>query len=124
MPEVVRKLPKKPEPEKVQEPVSVDVGPIAKALEMQGRLLADHQEPGSVGEALSAAGSAGDPWISTIEGTLSARDVFRVLLSIAAGNATGLASGSYEYKGQDGTTVRVAGTIAGDDRTVTTVDGA
>lgn len=40
MPEVVRKLAKKPEPEKVQEPVSVDVEPIAKALEMQGRLLA------------------------------------------------------------------------------------
>lgn len=51
-------------------------------------LLSGHVISGSAGEALSGAGAAGDPWIATIEGSLNARDVMRVLAAVAAGKTS------------------------------------
>ena len=57
------------------------------------------------------------------EGSLTLGQILRVLLAHAAGNATGLDGPNYEFVAQDGTTVRVAGTISSGARTITTIDG-
>ena len=59
-----------------------------------------------------------------IEGGLSAADIHRVLLSVAAGNATGLEGAAPVFKAQNGTTTRVGGTYTAGTRTITTVNGA
>ena len=58
-----------------------------------------------------------------VEGTLSLKQAIRLLLAHAAGNATGLDSNP-AFKSLDGSKTRVAGTISGGTRTITTRDGA
>lgn len=58
---------------------------------------------------------------AAVEGGLNLRQVMRLLLAYVAGDATGL-DGNPAFKGQDGTTTRLAGTISGGTRTVTTRD--
>lgn len=57
---------------------------------------------------------------SKIEGDMTMRQAMRMLLAFAQGNATGLESGSITFKGLDGTTTRIAGTVAAGTRTITT----
>lgn len=59
---------------------------------------------------------------SPIEGGLTLRQVMRVLLAHAAGDATGLDTNP-AFKSQDGTKDRLAGTVSGGNRTITTLDG-
>jgi hypothetical protein len=54
-----------------------------------------------------------------IEGGLTLRQVLRLLLAHSAGNASGLESNPV-FKGMDGTTTRLAGTVSGGTRTITT----
>lgn len=86
-------------------------------------LAASFNDPGTMGEKLNGAGSAGNPWTEVIESGYTAAQIMRLLAAVAAGNATGL-NGSPAFKGLDGTTTRVAGTVAAGTRTVTTVDGS
>jgi hypothetical protein len=58
---------------------------------------------------------------AVIENGLSLADVQRVLLAVAAGNATGL-DGEPVFKSQDGETDRVTGTLSGGNRTITSID--
>jgi hypothetical protein len=57
-----------------------------------------------------------------IEGGLTLRQVLRLLLAHSAGNASGLESNPV-FKGMDGTTTRLAGTVSGGTRTITVRDG-
>lgn len=59
---------------------------------------------------------------SIVEGEESLVEVLRVLRAYAAGDATGLDS-SPAFKSADGSRTRLAGTLSGGDRTITTVDG-
>lgn len=79
---------------------------------------------GTMGELLNSAGSAADPLLGTVEGSLTLRDVMRLLLAVNAGDATGLESGTMVFKSQDGTTDRVEATYSSGARTVTAVDPA
>lgn len=54
-----------------------------------------------------------------IEGGLTLRQVLRLLLAHSAGNASGLDTNPV-FKGMDGTTTRLAGTVSGGTRTITT----
>ena len=45
-----------------------ELSPQGLANALLDALLASHTEPGSVGAALAAAGSAGDPWMGVIDG--------------------------------------------------------
>lgn len=54
-----------------------------------------------------------------IEGGLTLRDVLRIVLSVTAGDATGLEGASMTFKSIDGTKNRVEATYAAGDRTVT-----
>jgi hypothetical protein len=74
-------------------------------------ILANYPEAGTAGAALSAAGAAADPLLGVVEGTLTLRDVQRLVLAVLAGQVTGAGSGTETFKGQ-----------AGEDRVVSTVD--
>jgi hypothetical protein len=57
-----------------------------------------------------------------IEGGLSLRDVLRIVLSVTAGDATGLEGATMKFKSLDGTKNRVEATYTAGDRTVTARD--
>lgn len=106
-------------------------GDITPFTELSPQSLADavwsalanaYTASGTMGELLNSAGSAADPLLGTVEGTLTLRDVQRILLAVAAGNATGLEGSTMVFKSQDGATDRVAATYSSGARTVTTVD--
>jgi len=58
-----------------------------------------------------------------VEGDLTLKQAIRLLLAVAAGNATQLTTNPI-FKSMDGSIVRIAGTITGGTRTITTRDGA
>lgn len=79
--------------------------------------------------AASMAASAGTEiaaavWAFVSEGTETVIEQIRMIVAVALGNATGLTGAAQDYKGEDGTTTRVAGTYASGTRTVTTRNGA
>lgn len=57
-----------------------------------------------------------------VEGSLSLKEAIRLLLAVAAGDATGLEGSSPVFKSQDGTKNRIEATYAAGDRNVTLVD--
>lgn len=71
---------------------------------------------------LSQDDVAGAVLESPIEGTLTLKQALRILLAQAAGNATGL-DGNPAFQSLDGLKTRVAGTLSGGTRTITTRDG-
>ena len=56
-----------------------------------------------------------------VEGNVTLKQALRLVLAYIAGDATGL-DGNPAFKSLDGTKDRIAGTISGGSRTVTTVD--
>lgn len=56
-----------------------------------------------------------------VEGDVTLKQALRLVLAYIAGDATGL-DGNPAFKSLDGTKDRIAGTISGGSRTVTTVD--
>lgn len=70
---------------------------------------------------LSPENLAASVLAAVVEDDVSLGDVLRILLAHAAGDATGLDT-SPSFKSHDGTKTRVAGTISGGDRTITTFD--
>lgn len=71
---------------------------------------------------LSADDVTGAVLEAPVEGTLTVKQALRLLLAQAAGNATGL-DGNPVFKSLDGSKTRLAGTVSGGSRTVTTRDG-
>lgn len=102
-----------------------ELSPENLAASVWNSLAASFNAPGTMGELLNGAGSAGDPWIANIEGTHNAREVLRVLLAVAAGDAqVPPGVGAFTFKSQDGETDRVVGTIdESGERVVSVVDG-
>jgi hypothetical protein len=86
---------------------ALTVGAIASAV--WDEALASHTNPGSTGEALSAAGSAGDPWITTLPGTYSTAQAGGILYVIQQilknKQITDPATGVMTVYADDGTTV-------------------
>jgi hypothetical protein len=73
----------------------------------------------------SAAQNAIAVLASTVDGTDTLAQAIAIILAQAAGNATiDESTGTYSFKGKDNVTVRLAGTIIGTARTVTTRNGA
>jgi len=86
-------------------------------------IAAANNSTGTMGEKLNDAGSAANPWTEVIESGFTAAEVLRILMAVAAGDATGM-DGSAVFKSIDGTKDRVTATISGDDRTVTDRDAS
>lgn len=72
---------------------------------------------------LSPQALADAVWGRIIESTHSAEAILRLLAAVAAGDATGLSTNP-SFTGINGSTTRVAGTISGGTRTITTRNGA
>jgi hypothetical protein len=81
----------------------------AVAAAVWDETLASHNNPGSTGEALAAAGSAGDPWITTLPGTYSSTQAGGILYIIKQilknAQKTDPATGVMTVYADDGTTV-------------------
>ena len=101
-----------------------ELSPQSLANAVWSALANAYTGAGTMGELLNSAGSAADPLLGTVEGSLTLRDVMRLLLAVNAGDATGLESGTMVFKSQDGTTDRVEATYSSGARTVTAVDPA
>lgn len=56
---------------------------------------------------------------AVVEGDITLKETLRLMLAYVAGNASGLDTNP-AYKAMDGTTTRLAGTISGGTRTITT----
>lgn len=69
----------------------------------------------------SAADITNATWAEVIESGYSATEILRLLAAYAVGTATGL-NGSAAFKGIDGTTTRITGTVDGVNRTITALD--
>jgi hypothetical protein len=86
---------------------ALTVGAIASAV--WDEAIASHTNPGSTGEALAAAGSAGDPWITTLPGTYSTAQAGGILYVIQQilknKQVTDPATGVMTVYADDGTTV-------------------
>lgn len=101
--------------------------PTLGNFNVQTRLVVPVQAQG-----IATSGSAGPTadqvsaavWTRILEAGLSAEAIIRLLASQAVGNATGLETTSVVFKSLDGTKTRIAGTVDGGTRTVTTRDGA
>lgn len=90
-------------------------------------LASSYNAPGTMGEKLNGAGSAGNPWTEIIESGMSAADILRVVLSVLAGKSTiddqggGLAV--VEFANVAGTKPRVTADMDGSERTSIVLDG-
>lgn len=71
--------------------------------------------------ALSQDDVTGAVLESPVEGDVTLREAMRLVLAYIAGNATGL-DGSPAFRSLDGQKTRIAGSVSGGTRTVTTVD--
>jgi hypothetical protein len=99
-----------------------ELSPQSLSAAVWQALASAYNTPGSMGELLNSAGSAADPLLGTVEGTLTLRDVQRILLAVAAGDATGLEGSAMVFKSRDGTKNRIEATYSSGDRTVDTLD--
>lgn len=77
---------------------------------------------GTFGEKLNDAGSASNPWTEVIDSGLTAAEVMRLIVSVTAGNATGLENGLPIFQSIDGTKDRITATYSGGARIVTALD--
>lgn len=62
-------------------------------------------------------------WNQIVESGLTAEQLLRMLVAVAAGDATGLESGTPAFKSLDGLKTRIAGTYTSGARAITTRDG-
>ena len=99
-----------------------ELSPQSLSAAVWSSLANAYNEPGTMGELLNSAGSAADPLLGVVEGTLTLRDVMRLLLAVNAGDATGLEGNTMVFRSQDGTTVRVEASCAAGDRTINLID--
>lgn len=85
-------------------------------------LSASNNAAGTMGEKLNDAGSASNPWTEIIESGYTAAEILRLIVAHAAGAASGLESGTPQFKSLDGTKTRIDGTYAAGERGITDLD--
>jgi hypothetical protein len=100
----------------------------AVAAAVWDEVLANHLTPGSTGAALNAAGSAGDPWITTLPGTYSASQAGGILYIIRQilknKQKTDPATGVMTVYEDDGSTVLFTANVYNDADGATPYDGS
>lgn len=82
--------------------------------------------PAATGDIPSAATNASTLLATVLEGLETVADALRIMTAVKAGDATGLpasAEGDLEFLSKDGSKTRVAGSVSGGTRTITTRDG-
>jgi hypothetical protein len=87
-----------------------------------GALAAVNNKTGSMGKKLNDAGTASNPWTQIIESGYTAAEILKLLVSHAAGPATGLEGSDPQFKSLDGTKTRIDGTYSAGTRTIDALD--
>jgi hypothetical protein len=98
------------------------LSPQNLAAAVWSALAAQYNDPNTMGELLNSAGTAADPLLGIVEGTLTLRDVMRLLLAVNAGDATGLEGSTMVFRSVDGATIRVQASYTTGTRDVTTLN--
>jgi len=98
------------------------LSPQNLAAAVWSALAAQYNDPNTMGELLNSAGTAADPLLGIVEGTLTLRDVMRLLLAVNAGDATGLEGRTMVFRSVDGATIRVQASYTTGTRDVTTLN--
>lgn len=99
-----------------------ELSPQSLSAAVWSALAAQYDSAGTMGELLNSAGAASDPLLGIVEGTLTLRDVMRLLLAVNAGDATGLEGNTMVFRSLDGTTIRVQADYTTGTRDVTTLN--
>jgi len=108
------------------------LSPEGLANAVWSSLASLYNNPGTMGEKLNGAGSAGNPWTEVLESGLTAAEVMRIILAVQVGkteitvtSADGVTpvTADVTFKGQDGTTDRVLASMTGSERTTVLVEG-
>lgn len=73
---------------------------------------------------LSPEGLANAVWRRVVEAGFTAEEILRIVAAHAAGAATGLEGSNPQFRGLDGTTVRIDGTYSAGTRTIDALDGS
>jgi hypothetical protein len=106
--------------------VSYDPTADEIARKVWDALAADFNTAGTMGEKLNDAGSAANPWTEVIEGALTATQVLRILLAVAAGRTTvtdnGDGTATVVFRDTTNTTDRVEAEMDASERTSVTLD--
>ena len=101
-----------------------DLTPEGIADKVWAALAVANNSAGSMGELLNSAGAAADPLLGVVEGTLTLRDVQRIVLAVLAGQVTGAGTGTETFKGQAGEHRVVSTVDANGNRSSVTLDAA
>lgn len=99
-----------------------ELSPQSLAAAVWNSVATQYDSAGTMGELLNSAGAASDPLLGIVEGTLTLRDVMRLLLSVNTGDATGLEGNTMVFRSLDGATIRVQASYAAGARDVTTLN--
>lgn len=95
-------------------------GTVSSALPKGGTRIASTVKVNS----LSQDDVTGAVFESFVEDSLTMKQAMRLILARLTGDATGLDGGSIAFKSLDGNKTRIAGTITGGTRTITSRDGS
>ena len=99
-----------------------ELSPQNLAAAVWSSLAAQFNDAGTMGELMNSAGS--DPLLEVVEGTLTVKDVLRLLLAVNTGDATGLEGNTMVFRSVDGATIRVQASYTTGTRDVTTLNPA
>ena len=99
-----------------------ELSPQNLAAAVWSALAAQFNDAGTMGELMNSAGS--DPLLEVVEGTLTVKDVLRLLLAVNTGDATGLEGNTMVFRSVDGATIRVQASYTTGTRDVTTLNPA
>lgn len=99
-----------------------ELSPQNLAAAVWSALATQFNEAGTMGELMNSAGS--DPLLEVVEGTLTVKDVLRLLLAVNTGDATGLEGNTMVFRSVDGATIRVQASYTTGTRDVTTLNPA
>jgi hypothetical protein len=65
-----------------------ELSPSSLAASLWNSLASQYNETGSFGNLINNLGAGANPWASLIEGSYTAEDILKILLSVAAGKTT------------------------------------
>lgn len=104
-------------------PIDTALTPDAIASAVWSAIASANNNAGTMGEKLNDAGSASNPWTETIEGTYTAAEIMRIVLSVLAGK-TNIDGTTVTFRDINDTKDRVTAEMTGSERTSITLDGS
>jgi len=101
-----------------------ELSPQSLAAAVWEALASEYNDSGTMGEKVNDAGSASNPWTEVIEGSFTASEMLRIIASALAGETSGFDTNAPVFKGLDGATDRITGTLDEyGNRSSVTLDG-